>query len=78
MKKKIFLVLMGIVCSMCLSFTPAATITSEAATKPGIETQQHIKTWIYREDEENGILWKRLWNCSTYEWEGDWIFVRYL
>ena len=74
--------LMGVMCcSMCLLATPVASITTEAAAstqEPGIEPQQHIKEWIYRKDYENGILWKRLWNCSTAEWEGDWIFVRYL
>ena len=83
MKKKLYksiITLMGVVCcSMCFLATPVASITAEAAARePGIEIQQHIKKWMFRKDEENGILWKRLWNCSTYEWEGDWIFVCYL
>lgn len=81
MKKKIYksiITLMGVVCcSMCFLATPATSITAEAAaSEPGIEIQQDIKRWIYK--KEDGILWKRLWNCSTYAWEGDWIFVRYL
>lgn len=81
MKKKIykaFITTLGVICcSMCFLATPAATISAEAATsEPGIETNQAIKRWIYK--KEDGILWKRLWNCSTAEWEGDWIFVRYL
>lgn len=85
MKKKIYksiITLMGVVCcSMCFLATPVASITAEAAAstvETGNEPQQHIKRWIYKEDYENGILWKRLWNCSAYEWEGDWIFVCYL
>lgn len=83
MKKKIYksiITLMGVVCcSMCFLATPAASITAEAAVKePGVEIQKDIKEWIYWKDYEHGILWKRLWNCSAYEWEGDWIFVRYL
>lgn len=38
-----------------------------------IQPRTDIKEWRYK--VENGNLYKRLYNCSTGRWEGDWIFV---
>jgi hypothetical protein len=40
----------------------------------GVSTRAAIKQWVYK--EENGKIYKRLMNCSTGQWEGDWIYVR--
>ena len=62
---------------MSLLFTaPSFVMLVSAATPSGSETvspQASIKKWIYK--QEGDEIWKRLYNTSTGEWEGDWIFV---
>ena len=70
----------GIVCcSLCLLATPvAAPITAQAAADNGSVASPNyaVKTWVYK--DQDGKLYKRLYNYATGMWEGDWIFVRYL
>lgn len=62
-------------CSLCLLATPAATLPVQAATgETTISPQSVEKGWILK--EENGKLYKRLWNYTYGCWEGDWIYVR--
>ncbi len=62
-------------CSLCLCATPAVTLSAQAATsETAISPHADIKEWYFK--EENGKLWKRLWNASTAKWETDWIYVR--
>lgn len=37
----------------------------------GITPRSEIKEWRYK--IENGVLYKRLYNCTTNKWEGNWI-----
>lgn len=65
---------------LCLGMTfaaPVAGIQVKAANVSGGATvQAHIITYCYK--IENGALYKRLYNHSTGQYVGDWIFVRYL
>ncbi len=66
-------------CSLCLLVTPAASLPAQAAAPGGstvAEPNQDIKEWRFL--QIGSKLYKRLWNCSTGEWEGPWIFVRNL
>lgn len=81
----------AICCSVCLFATPAASMSVQAASVGTISGEAtvgnistgggnvanpnaDIKRWKYK--EEDGKLWKRLWNGTKYRWEGDWIYVR--
>lgn len=63
-------------CCMCLLSAPISTIPVQAATgnQNVAEPNRDIKEWVYA--EINGKLYKRLWNCSTGYYEGNWIYVR--
>lgn len=62
-------------CSLCLCATPAVTLSAQAAAgETTVSPQADIKEWVLK--EEDGKLWKRLWNASTFRWETDWIYVR--
>lgn len=64
-------------CTLCLSVLPVSAAAAEPqSTGIGttIEPQQAVKRWIY--EERDNKLYKRLFNFSTGQWEGDWIFVR--
>lgn len=79
MKNKVFrgivLAASVVCCSLCLCATPVATLTAEAAVRETtISPQADIKEWVLK--EEDGKLWKRLWNASKLKWETDWIYVR--
>lgn len=67
-------------CSMTLLFTaPSFAMPVSAATSSGSETvspQAHIKRWVF--DRRGDEIWKRLYNTTLLEWEGDWIFVGYV
>ena len=74
------LAFMTAVCSMSLLFTmPGFTMPVSAATPPSSETvspQADVIRWVYeRRDNE---VWKCLYNTTTHEWVGDWIFVGYV
>ncbi|MEY8523348.1 hypothetical protein AALA90_10005 [Lachnospiraceae bacterium 38-10] len=81
MKKIKSLKVFCIICSLTiLLLCPAVTVSAQAADTPpqaapsGEETiQPHapIIKWVFK--EENGIIYRRLYNYSTGEWIGDWI-----
>ncbi len=79
MKKKFLtrvLTAVGIAsCCLCMLSAPVATMPVQAAI--GGQTvaapNKAIKEWVYK--ESLGKLWKRLWNCSTGQFEGKWIYV---
>lgn len=48
---------------------PAETVTSENTAV----IQSFIYEWRYK--KENGHIYKRLYNCTTGYWVGDWILV---
>jgi len=77
MKAKKIFTLAGILCfTLATFFTPAATVTTHAATPTSYTIQSDIIEWVY--NIENNKLYKRLYNASSGNWVGDWIFVRNL
>ena len=74
------LALLTVLCSMSLLFTaPSFVMPVSAATPSDSETvspQADIKRWILK--VEGDEVWKRLYNTTTGEWEGDWIFIGYV
>lgn len=63
-------------CSMSLLFTaPNLTIQASAATPPGsemISPQADVISWVY--ERRGDEIWKRLYNTTTDEWIGEWIY----
>ncbi len=70
--------LMTLGCTACLSLAilacPATVLPAQAAPAlPGISTQQDSIEWVY--NAVDGKLYKCLYNYSTCNWIGDWIYV---
>lgn len=61
----------------CLALTilvsPAATVSVQAAPPNTNETQMDVIQWRFK--EENGCVWRRLYNYSTNNWVGEWEYV---
>lgn len=78
MKKISKITFMTLLCSMSLFFTvPEFTISASAAIPPRDETVQpcaDILRWVLK--IEDNKLYKRLYNTSTFNWVGDWIYLR--
>jgi len=78
MKQKKISKLLGLMGAACLSlgmfFCPATTLPTQAAVPDVAVPYSEIKEWVYK--EEDGKIYKRLYNYSRAEWEGDWIYVR--
>lgn len=73
--KSIVLAASIICCSLCLCVAPTVTLSVQAAAgETTVSPQADIKEWVTK--EEDGKLWKRLWNHGTGRWETDWIYVR--
>lgn len=78
--KKVQKKLAAIIGTSCLALTlfasPAASLPVQAATNQdyGINLMAQIKTWVYIMQGDS--IYKRLFNNTTGEWIGDWIFVR--
>lgn len=62
-------------CSLCLVTTPVATLPVQAAAaEETTVSPRSVETeWVLK--EENGKLYKRLWNSTYARWETDWIYV---
>lgn len=64
-------------CSMSLLFAaPSFTISAEAAVSPNsgtVSPQADIINWVY--ERRGNEVWKRLYNTTTDEWVGEWIYV---
>lgn len=67
--------------AFCLSGIPSTAATVQAATEvtateeeTAIARRKDVIYWVYKED--NGKLYKRLWNSTNACWIGDWIFVK--
>ena len=55
-------------------FSPAATTVAEAAAEEtSISPYAHRIAWRYK--EENGKLYRRLYNYTTASWVGEWQYV---
>lgn len=68
------------ICSViCMAFailcSPATALTSQAAVSQESEIMpmKDVISWVAK--EENGKLYKRLYNFSTATWIGEWIYV---
>lgn len=63
----------GTVCLTLMAFIcPIASIPVQAS-EATIQPRQDILEYLYK--VENGKLYKRLYNSSTGNWVGDWIYV---
>ena len=64
-------------CSMALlTVTPHFGMQVSAATPPGAEEISPLAdviSWVY--ERRGDEIWKRLYNATTHEWVGDWVFV---
>ena len=78
MKKISKITLMTLLCLLSLLFVaPSFSITANAATpseEESVDPQADILEWVY--DQRGTKIYKRLYNTSTGNWVGDWIFVR--
>ncbi len=60
--------------SIAAFISPATTIVVEAATEEGdISPCADIIGWRFK--EENGNVYRRLYNYSTASWIGDWEYL---
>lgn len=77
MKRISKITLIAVLCSLSLLFVvPNFSITANAATPPeeeGVAPQSDIIVWVY--DYRGTQIYKRLYNTTTGEWVGDWIYV---
>ena len=77
MKQKKISKLLGLMGAACLSlgmfFCPAATLPTQAATPSIAVPYSDIIEWRYK--IENGNAYRRLYNYSTRNWIGEWIYV---
>lgn len=77
MKRKTIGTLLGLAGAACLSvamfFCPAATLPAQAAVPDVAAPCSDIIEWRYK--IEDGKVYKRLYNYSRAEWEGDWIYL---
>ena len=74
--KRFFATVGVLACSLCMVITPAATIPVEAATateEESISPRAYDYVWVYREID--GKRYKRLFNNTTLEWVGEWIYI---
>ncbi len=72
--KRFVTTLAVLACGFCLLCAPISTIPAEAATgEEVVDPAAEILEWVYR--EVNGKIYKRLMNCSTQQWVGEWIYV---
>lgn len=64
-------------CGMALlAVTPNLSLQVNAATPPGAEEISPLAdviSWVY--ERRGNEIWKRLYNSTTAEWVGDWVFV---
>lgn len=68
--------LIGTACLALMAFIcPISTISAQASTsrETTVQPRQDDIEYVYK--IENGKLYKRLYNYSTLEWIGDWIYV---
>ncbi len=78
MKRKKISKLVGLIGAACLSlgmfFCPVATLPAQAATPSVAMPYSDYIDWRYFVYE--GKVYKCLYNYSTREWVGDWIYIR--
>ncbi len=60
--------------SLAALYCPAFTLTAEAST-PDTEIGTHADILEWRFKEENGKLYRRLYNTTKQVWVGEWEYV---
>lgn len=60
--------------SFAALFSPATTIVAEASESATVTPCADIIEWRFK--EEDGKLYRRLYNYTAGEWVGDWEYVR--
>lgn len=77
-KRRNKLVTLGSVVCMALAvlFSPASALPAQAAVsqEETVMPMRDAISWVFR--IENNKLYKRLYNYSTGNWIGDWIYIR--
>lgn len=80
MKKIGKISLMAVLCSIALFFAvPEFGISVNAAVPPKEDTAEpcsDVKIWVLDFRKSDNKLYKRLYNTTTHNWIGDWIYVR--
>lgn len=80
MKKICKISLMAVLCSMALLFAvPEFSISVNAAVPPQEDTAEPCRDvirWVFDFRKSDNKLYKRLYNTTTQNWIGDWIYVR--
>lgn len=73
--KRMLATISVLACSLCLVAAPAATLPVEAAetTEEGISPRAYDYQWVYKVID--GKNYKRLFNLTTQEWVGEWIYI---
>lgn len=67
----------GVICmTLAVLFSPVSTLSTQAAAsrEETVMPMSDIISWVFR--VEDGKLYKRLYNHSTWNWIGEWIYVR--
>lgn len=73
--KKLMVTLSAVcLCSAFVRAAPAASISAQAMTLPGISTYHDNIGYAYKISDNK--LYKCLYNYTTMEYIGDWIYVR--
>lgn len=77
-KMKALFATLGVSLAVCfLPLVPTVTAAEQCSYTTqydnAIEPQSNALRWIYK--IENGKRYKRLYNASTRDWVGDWIYV---
>ena len=60
----------------CFLSVPYSAISVQAQTEDCASVQPMSQDFSWSYKVENGKLYKRLYNQTTDEWIGDWIYVR--
>jgi len=73
--KKLLFTSVGVAClGLSVLCTPTASLTAEAASPTEtVAPCSDVIQWRYK--EENGKLWRRLYNYTTANWIGSWEYV---
>ena len=74
------LALLTVLCSMSLLFTAPSCVLPVSAAAPTdsgtVSPQADIINWVY--ERRGNEVWRCLYNTTTLEWVGDWVFVGYV
>lgn len=77
-KMRVLLATLGVSLAACFLLPAGTVLAAENSSAiiqydDSIEPQSNALRWIYK--IENGKRYKRLYNASTRNWVGDWIYI---